>query len=162
MCPFYRFAKLTANPECAGGGADTPPAVCRDCRRGANTLAEQLVRPRTTLGLSQKASELPRHRSGHLGSLGAPGAGATGCVLARVKRLLPTANAGIAQRAGYTCAFLAKGYDTVAIDASVKMVEAARVLTDCSVLLMRFQQIEWADEFESGLAPRCCTCCGQR
>ena len=55
---------------------------------------------------------------------------------------------GIAQRAGYTCAFLAKGYDTVAIDASVKMVEAARVLTDCSVLLMRFQQIEWADEFD--------------
>ena len=69
-------------------------------------------------------------------------------MLARVKRLLPTANAGIAQRAGYTCAFLAKGYDTVAIDASVKMVEAARVRTDCSVLLMRFQEIEWADEFD--------------
>jgi len=69
-------------------------------------------------------------------------------VRAGAREALASDRKGIAQRAGYTCAFLAKGYDTVAIDASVKMVEAARVRTDCSVLLMRFQEIEWADEFD--------------
>jgi SAM-dependent methyltransferase len=47
-----------------------------------------------------------------------------------------------------TRAFLVKGYDVVAIDASVQMVEAARVLTGRPVLQMRFQEIEWAAEFD--------------
>lgn len=47
-----------------------------------------------------------------------------------------------------TQAFLAMGYTMVAMDASAQMVEAARALTGQPVLQMRFQEIEWADEFD--------------
>jgi SAM-dependent methyltransferase len=47
-----------------------------------------------------------------------------------------------------TRAFLAKGYDAVAIDASIKMVEAATALTGQPVLHKRFQEIDSVEEFD--------------
>jgi hypothetical protein len=40
------------------------------------------------------------------------------------------------------------GIEAVAIDASQQMVEAARVFTGYPIVHMRFQEIEWADEFD--------------
>jgi len=42
--------------------------------------------------------------------------------------------------------FLAKGYYVVAMDASVKMVEAAAALIGQPVLCKRFQEIDWSEE----------------
>jgi 2-polyprenyl-3-methyl-5-hydroxy-6-metoxy-1,4-benzoquinol methylase len=47
-----------------------------------------------------------------------------------------------------TRAFLSKGLDVVAIDASAKMVEAAKELTGRRVSQLRFQQIEWISDFD--------------
>ena len=47
-----------------------------------------------------------------------------------------------------TRAFLSKGFDVVAIDASAKMVQAAQVLTGRPVLQLRFQEIAWVEEFD--------------
>jgi 2-polyprenyl-3-methyl-5-hydroxy-6-metoxy-1,4-benzoquinol methylase len=47
-----------------------------------------------------------------------------------------------------TRAFLSMGYDVVAMDASAKMVEAAKALTGRLVLQIRFQDIDWVAEFD--------------
>ncbi|MEO8593064.1 MAG: class I SAM-dependent methyltransferase [Candidatus Solibacter sp.] len=47
-----------------------------------------------------------------------------------------------------TRAFLAQGYEVVAMDASAKMVEAAAALTGQPVLHTRFQEIEWIEDFD--------------
>jgi 2-polyprenyl-3-methyl-5-hydroxy-6-metoxy-1,4-benzoquinol methylase len=47
-----------------------------------------------------------------------------------------------------TLAFHNKGYDVVSIDASAKMVELAKLLTGRPVFRMRFQEIQWVEEFD--------------